>query len=66
MKAHAYSNTYQMHEMRGQFTGVDTMRLLDQQILGSNLKVQQLHESLSIEGCTDIKAMIGSWKDQGI
>ena len=65
MKASAYSNSYQMHDMRGYYGGVDTLSVADQGRFDYESVVARKYESLSLEGRKDIKGMLSRWKEEG-
>ena len=60
-KAHAYSNTYQMSEMQGQFAGVDTLHLSDTHDFTSRSSLLEETEGLSVGGRRDIRNLVTDW-----
>jgi hypothetical protein len=64
VKAHKFSHTFQMHEMRGQFNGVDTLQIADHGRFDQHSKLLQNNESLTIQGRRDIKGMLSRWKEE--
>ena len=62
-KAHSYSDSYQMSEMRGQFGGVDTFHLTEQHNFGLESTLLDKSEALTLNGCKDIAALVGDWCD---
>jgi hypothetical protein len=58
MQAHTYSHSYQMHDMRGCFTGVDTIMLAEHGNFNKPSYVLHNHESLCIQGQKDIRILL--------
>ena len=58
VKCGAFSNTYQMHEMRGDFNGIDTLRVARAAKFDKNTNLQQRFESYAIAGRQDVRAMV--------
>ena len=61
VKAKYFSHTFQMHEMRGQFDGVDTIRVTDHGNFNRQSTLLARQEDLTIQGRSDIKAMAQVW-----
>jgi hypothetical protein len=59
-KAHKYSHTFNMEEMRCQFNGVDTMSVTDKPVFNNDSILSQLYESIAIKGRSDIKAYVST------
>jgi len=62
-KPHAYSDTYQMSEMQGQFAGVDTFHLTTTRDFGSESVLQRQNEALAMKGRKDIASLVTEWGD---
>ncbi len=65
MKANAYSNSYQMHSMRGYYGGVDTLSIADRGRFDYDSNIARKYESLCLEGRNDVKGMVSRWKEDG-
>ena len=62
-KAHAFSDTFQMSEMRGQFSGVDTFHLSDNRDFSVDSAILQNNEELAMNGRKDIFNLVTEWGD---
>jgi len=60
-KAHAYSDTFQMSEMRGQFGGVDTFHLTTTRDFAVGSDILQKNEALAMKGRRDIANLVTEW-----
>ena len=60
-KAHSYSDSYQMSEMRGQFGGVDTFHITEQHNFGIDSTLLDKSEALAINGRRDIASLAADW-----
>jgi hypothetical protein len=58
MKAKAYSTTFQMHEMRGWFLGLDTMNLTDYGKFNFLSYISGQDVLLSYCGTSDIRGLM--------
>ncbi len=58
MRSSAYSNTYQMHEMRGSFGGIDTCDVSDFGSFNFLLRLTEENESLILAGHLDCRALL--------
>ena len=61
VKAHHFSNSYQMHHMAGQYNGVDTVRVCTNHDFQTRSAIARKHESLAIKGRRDIKGLLDDW-----
>ena len=64
-KAQKYSNTYQMHEQRGNFNGIDTCSLTQYRNFKLLSYLLQENESRSIIGRADINALLTQCVNEG-
>ena len=62
-KPHAYSDTYQMSEMQGQFAGVDTFHLTTTRDFGSGSVLLRQNEELAMNGRKDVASLVTEWGD---
>ena len=53
----AFCHTYQMHEMRGEFNGIDTLRVADCGRFDTDSNLRQQHRNATIAGRHDIRSM---------
>jgi len=65
LRAHSYSHTYQMCEMRGQFGGVDTMGLTEKHRFDYRSVLALEKENTLISNRADIRALLTRWKNEG-
>ena len=62
-KPHAFSDTYQMSEMQGQFSGVDTFHLTTAHDFSSESILLQKNEALAMTGRKDVASLVSEWGD---
>ena len=62
-KPHAYSDTFQMSEMQGQFAGVDTFHLTTTRNFESESTLLRDNEVLAMNGRKDILSLVTEWTD---
>jgi hypothetical protein len=58
MQARAYSNSYQMHEMRGCYSGIDTLDVTDLGRYDVTSKLRNNNQRLTILGRKDIRGLL--------
>ena len=66
IKRKKFSNIYSMHEMQGNFSGVDTMYVKEKGDFNSSSKISAMNECLAINERTDVKSLCSSWTKEGI
>jgi len=66
MKAKAYSTTFQMHEMRGSYLGLDTMSLADYGRYDFQSIIAKQNELLSYAGRMDVRGLMRRHAATGI
>jgi predicted GIY-YIG superfamily endonuclease len=66
MKAKSYSNTFQMHEMRGSFVGMDTISLVDHGRFDFQSTLSRENEVLACAGRTDTRGLLSRHAANGI
>ena len=62
-KAHAFSDNFQMSEMQGQFSGVDTFHLTTSRNFQSESALLRDNEDLVIAGRKDVRTLVSEWGD---
>ena len=60
-KTHKYSDSYQMHEMQGQFNGVDTVRVCEHHNFLTDSKILRDKAEVSLLGRKDLRALVADW-----
>ena len=65
LKVHKFSDSYQMHEMQGQFNGVDTVRVCEHHDFLTDSKIIRDKEEVSLSGRRDLRALVGEWEQDG-
>ena len=61
MQARAYSNSYQMHEMRGSYSGIDTLDVTNLGWFDVTSKIRDYNQRLMILGWKDIRGLV-TWQ----
>lgn len=59
-KAHKYSHSFNMQEMRCQFNGVDTLSITDRPLFNSDSILNVLYESLAIKNREDVRCHVAN------
>ena len=66
MKAHAYSTSYQMHEMRGSYGGLDTLSVTNIGRYDVPSTIRDMNERVAIAGRKDIRGLVTGRASEGI
>jgi hypothetical protein len=66
MKAHAYSTSYQMHEMRGSYGGLDTLSVTNIGRYDVPSTIRDMSERVAIAGRKDIRGLVTGRASEGI
>ena len=66
MRASQFSNSYQMHEMRGSYAGIDTMSVTDVGRFDVSSVIRENNENIMISGRKDIRGLVARKAQNGL